>query len=67
MNAKRRRVKQSLSLSERLHRAADELLEAAQQMPDGDAKDQLIKRARQHEEAARLEGWLSSPGLQQPA
>lgn len=66
MTAARRRSKHSPSLSERLHLAAEEARYAAQHMPDGEAKDRLIAKARQNEEAARLKGWLSSPGLSPP-
>jgi hypothetical protein len=42
---------------------AAQLREEARRTPCGKARDALMKRARQLENSAMLEGWLTSPGL----
>lgn len=66
MTTKRRRIKQTLSLSERLHRFAEQAKDAARRLPQGDAKDQLMRKAEKSQQAAQLEGWLTSPRLRPP-
>ena len=51
---KRRRFKQSASLEERLRTHAAELRDEAEQLPPGQEKEALLRRARQNEEAAEI-------------
>jgi hypothetical protein len=64
MTIKRNRKKHTVSFDERLHRAASEARTAAQQLPLGQERDALLKRARQSEAAAHINEWLSLPDLQ---
>ena len=62
----RRRFKQESPLDQRLEDHAKRLRDEARGTPPGIKRDDLIRRARQAETAARLSEWISSPGLQQP-
>ena len=64
---KRRRVKQSESLQDRLASFAKEARDKAASLPDGPEREDLLKRARQAETASRIDAWASSTGLQPPA
>jgi len=66
MVIKRNRRKQAVPFDLRLHRAAEEARAAAQQLPQGPQRDNLLKKVRQAETAARINEWLTSPGLQSP-
>ncbi|OMI05977.1 hypothetical protein BSN85_23920 [Bradyrhizobium brasilense] len=57
---KRRRIKQTVSLADRLARFAKEAGERASSLPPGPAKDELLKKVRQAETALRLEAWTAS-------
>jgi len=61
---KRRRFKQETPLDQRLEHYGRRLLKEAKSQPPGTARDDLIRRARQAENAAHLNEWLSSPGPQ---
>ena len=61
----RRRFKQGTPLDQRLEDHAKRLRKEAKGTPAGIKRDDLIRRARQAETAARSE-WISSPGLQSP-
>ncbi|MBR0884428.1 hypothetical protein JQ608_47245 [Bradyrhizobium liaoningense] len=63
---KRRRVKQTRSLEERMADQAAELKERARQLPVGVEREALLKRARIAETGSHLSDWLRSPGLQRP-
>jgi len=63
---KRPRIKQTLTLEDRLAREAQRLRAEAAVLPPGAGRDEALDKARQAETAARLSGWLSSPGLQPP-
>jgi hypothetical protein len=63
MTTKRNRHRQSVSLPQRLQQAADAAREAAQLLPEGEARDKLLEKARQAETATRINQWLASPGL----
>ena len=63
---KRRRFKQLLSLSERLEQEAARLRAAAEKLPPGPQREQILRKARQTETATHVDEWLSSPGLQAP-
>lgn len=66
MTARRNRKKNSVPFDERLQRAADEARVAAEQLPQGEARNALLKKAKQAETAAHLNEWLTSPGQQSP-
>ena len=63
---KRRHVKQTTCLDQRLKEQAKRLRQEARGIPPGVERDRLIRRARQAELAAHMSDWLSSPGLQPP-
>ncbi|WP_050421282.1 hypothetical protein [Bradyrhizobium tropiciagri] len=64
MGSKRRRVKQTLSLEERLARRANELRERALTLQPGTEKEALLKLARQAEIGAGMTEWLRASNLQ---
>src|SRR5262249_39561271 len=47
-------------------RLAEQCRDAARNIPQGQARDKLLEKANNLEAAARLEGWLNSPGLRAP-
>jgi len=63
---KRRRIKQALSLSERLVRNVDRLEKQLEMLPPGPERDHIAKQIRQNQAAANIDRWLTSPGLQPP-
>ena len=63
---KRRRIKQLLTLSERLDQEAKRLRTEAAKSPPGFERDELLRKARQAETALHVNDWLSSPGLRSP-
>lgn len=58
---KRRRVKQTQPLRERLLKAASQARSAAQKLPHGAEQTKLLRRAREAEAIIQLEQWLSKP------
>ena len=66
MTKKRNRSRPALPLQERLNNLAQTAREAADRLPAGPERDRLVKQALASEGAARLERWLSSPGLLRP-
>ena len=62
----RRRLKQTVSLKDRLAAFAKEIREKASQLRPGPEQDALLKRARQAETASYIDEWANSPGLQPP-
>jgi hypothetical protein len=62
----RLRVKQTVSLKERLASFAQEVREKASQLRPGPEQEALLKRARQADTAAHIDDWANSPGLQPP-
>ena len=63
---RRRRFKQTLIFYERCSEEAERLRREAEKLPPGREREELENKARQAETAARIEDWLSSPGLQPP-
>ena len=63
---KRRRFKQAHSLEERLAEDTASLREQIKLTPAGPGREQILRRIRQNETAARMSEWLSSPGLKPP-
>lgn len=66
MVVRRRRFKQTTSLQDRLASFAQEARKKALELPPGHEKQNLLKRARQADTAARLDSWIASPGLRPP-
>jgi hypothetical protein len=66
MPKRRNRTRPALTLQERLHRFAERARNAAEAEPAGPERERLFKQALANEGAAKLERWLSSPGLQRP-
>lgn len=66
MKKPRNRKRPPLSLQERLTDLAHQARSAAKSLPAGAQRDELLRKARHSEAAARIEGWLSSPSLQRP-
>jgi hypothetical protein len=63
---RRKRVKHETSFKERLLKGAREARDAAELLPPGKARDQLLRKARANETAANIDEWISSPGLRPP-
>jgi hypothetical protein len=63
---KRRRVKQTSPLDQRLADQAQRLRKEAKGTPPGVERERLLRRARQAEAAAHMEQWLTSPGVHAP-
>jgi len=55
-----------LPFGERLSKFSREARAAARKLPPGVERSELMQKAREGEAAARIERWLSSPGLQGP-
>jgi hypothetical protein len=67
MPEQRRRFKQrTKTFEEHLAEEADRFREAAKDLPQGMARELLLRRARQAETASHVSDWLRSPGLQPP-
>ena len=62
----RRRVKQTISLEERLAEMAQQLRDEAAALPPGSQREEIERKLRQAEIAANIVQWVSSPGLQPP-
>jgi len=56
----RHRIPQTSALDERLARDSQNLRKQAEGMPVGVAREDLLRKARQAERAARVLEWLSS-------
>jgi hypothetical protein len=63
---KRRRVKQTTTLEDRLAAEAQRQRAKAATMPPGPDRDDILQRAQEIETTAQLSGWLSAPGQQLP-
>jgi hypothetical protein len=62
----RRRVKQVISLQDRLISFANEARHKASLLPPGAERDALLEKARQADAALRLSNWANSRELQPP-
>jgi hypothetical protein len=63
----RRRIKHQASFEERLAEEATRFKAAAEEQPPGSqARELLLRRARQAETASHMSEWLSSPGHASP-
>ena len=63
---KRLRFIQDRTVGERLIEEAKQARERAEQLPIGEERNALLKKARQADVAAHIEDWLNSPGLKSP-
>ena len=63
---KRRRVKQIMSLEQRLSIEAKRLRNEASSLPPGPAREDLMRRARQADTGSHMSEWLDSPVLRPP-
>jgi hypothetical protein len=61
---KRFRFKQDKALGEQLIKEARLAREKAEQSPPGEARADLLKKARQADTAAQIDEWINSSGLQ---
>lgn len=66
MTKKRNRKPPLLSLQERLTTFALNARATAKKLPPGAERQDLLLKARDGEAAAKIDRWLSSPGLQSP-
>ena len=62
----RKRIKQVLSLEERLSAEAIRLRDEARRLPHGAQRETLLRKARQAEIGSHISEWLRSPELQPP-
>jgi hypothetical protein len=62
----RRRLKQTLSLEERLAEEAKRLREEAKLLPPGPQRETLLRKARQCDTGSHMSEWLRSPELRPP-
>jgi len=62
----RRRLRQELSLKERLLASAREARDRAALLPPGPERQKLLRDARQLKITADLDSWISSTGLAPP-
>ena len=63
---RRRRVKQTSPLDQRLTDQAQRLRKEAEGTPPGIERERLLRKARQVEAAAQMEQWLTSSGQHVP-
>ncbi|TFV38003.1 hypothetical protein E4K66_16340 [Bradyrhizobium frederickii] len=63
---KRRRIKQTRTLTERLADEAARCREEARRLAPGRHRETLLRRAHQDETAMQIDAWLRSPGLRAP-
>lgn len=66
MTTKRNRRRPELPLQERLRKFARDAREMAKTLPPSAERSEQLARARDGEAAARIDLWLSSPGLRRP-
>jgi hypothetical protein len=67
MTITRQRVNRAKTFEERLAEEAARFKEAAAKLPQGLARELLLRRARQAETASHMSEWLRSPDLQTPS
>jgi hypothetical protein len=66
MTTKRNRQRPELSLQERLQKFARDARATAKSLPPSAERSEQLAKARDSEAAARIDLWLSSPGLRAP-
>ena len=55
-----------LTLEQKWHQQSEAAKSAAEKLPQGKEREDLLRKARQLETASHINEWLSSPGLQPP-
>ena len=55
-----------LTLEQKWHQQSEAAKSAAQKLPQGKEREDLLRKARQLETASHINQWLSSSGLQPP-
>jgi hypothetical protein len=63
---RRRRIKQLLSLEERLAEEAKRLREEAKKLPPCPTQARLLRKAREDQMGAHMTEWITFPGSQSP-
>jgi len=63
---KRRRFRQLVPFQDRLATFAQDARDEAAKLPPGIERDDMLRKARQADTAARLDDWANSPGKQSP-
>jgi hypothetical protein len=63
---RRPRIRHEASFKDRLLKSAEGARDEAARLPSGPARDQLLRRAQQSENAASIDAWVSSPGSAPP-
>ena len=66
MTQKRNRRKQTVPFDDRLQQAAFAARQAARRLPQGEARNSMLQKARQAETARSINGWLTSHGQPTP-
>ena len=66
MTQKRNRHKQTVPSDDRLEQAAVAARKAARRLPQGEARNTMLQKARQAEIARSINGWLAMPGQPMP-
>jgi glycosyltransferase A (GT-A) superfamily protein (DUF2064 family) len=66
MKRTRNRKRPDMSFQDRLQWFAAQAREAAKSLPPGADRDRLAQQALENETAAKIDRWLSSPGLRSP-
>lgn len=66
MIKRRRRFKQTVPLKDRLQAFASDLRTEASTLPAGNHREELMTSARSADNAANLDEWLHSSGMQSP-
>jgi ClpP class serine protease len=63
---KRLRIKQTVSLKERISIFSNGARENASSLPESAEREELLRKARDADSASRIDEWINSPGLQPP-
>ncbi len=66
MGKKRNRTRPPLSFQDRLNNFALEARKAAKKLPPSAERSELLQKARDGEAAAKIDRWLTLPGIQNP-
>jgi hypothetical protein len=64
--SQQRRFKQTMDLEDRLAAEAKCLRTAAEELPYGPEREELMRKARRAETGAHVSEWIQSPGLRAP-
>jgi hypothetical protein len=59
-------MRSKISIEQKWHQQSEVAKSAAEQLPQGKEREDLLRKARQLETASHINEWLSSSGLQPP-